>query len=295
MSNLLRIAAIALSLIAVGAGAVSAQDNSSTLAQEGLPELHIVVTDGAIQAPAEAQAGLAYVTLDNQTMSPADAQFAVPSEGTTLDDIMAETSGEGLPDWFYDTTFAGGPYAEPGKKSAAVVDLSAGDWIIANTQDLTGTTPAVLKVTGDADAAESGDVDSDLKVTMKDHKFDLPDEVDAGTQVWEVTNKDSTPHFIYVLWSPTELTDDDVGQLLSFFTGTPVASFSESLSSIVQVGYVTVLTKDEIAWQEMNLQPGYYLALCLLSDKGSTVPHAAMGMIDTFHVPGEIVTPTPGY
>ena len=147
----------------VGAGAVSAQDDTSTLAKEGLPELHIVITDGAIQAPAQAQAGLAYVTLDNQTSSPVDAQFAVPSEGTTLDDIMAEGPDQGLPDWLYDTTFAGGPYAEPGQKSAAVVDLSAGDWIIANSQDLSGTTPALLKVTGDADLAKSGDVDSASK------------------------------------------------------------------------------------------------------------------------------------
>jgi hypothetical protein len=287
MSKLLRIAAIALSLFMIGSAGISAQ--GSKLASEGLPELHVVVTDDGMQAPTEADAGLAYVTLDNQTSSEVDVQFVVLPEGTTLEQVASQTQGsEGFGDWFYDSTFAGGPYAAAGQQAAA------GDWYIVNSQALGTTAPVALKVSGDSDAAKSGDVKSDVKISFKDHKFDFPDEVNAGDQVWEVKNEDDSPTLIYLLWSPTEVSTDDVLTAYGLGTASPTMDDMEKLASIVPVGYVVLLSKDQIFWDELNLNPGYYVALDAVSDKGSDSPHAAQGAIDSFHVPGDIVTPTPG-
>lgn len=293
MSKLVRPAAIALSLFTLAFTGVSAQDPK--LAKEGLPELHVVVTDSGMQAPTDAKAGPTYVTLDNQSASEVDAQFVVLPEGTTLKQIESQSqSSEGFPDWIFDTTFAGGAYAAAGKQSTAVVNLAAGDWYIVNSQGFDSTPPIALRVSGDAHAAKTGDLKSDLKIAFKDHKFDIPDEVDAGDQVWEVKNEDDTTHFIYLLWSPTEVSGDDVLNLYGLGTASPTMDDMAKMASIVPVGYVALVSKDQIFWDEMNLDPGYYVAFCVLTDKGSGVVHAGQGEIDTFHVPGDIVTPTPG-
>jgi hypothetical protein len=293
MSNVLRIAAIVLSLFAIGVAGVSAQD--SKLAKEGLPELHVVVTDDGMQAPTDAKAGPTYVTLDNQSSDEVDVQFVVLPEGTTLDQIQAQSDNStGFGDWFYDTTFAGGPYAAAGQQATAVVNLTEGDWYIVNSQALDTEMPASLKVSGGKDAAKSGDVKSDVKINFKDNKLDFPDEVTAGDQVWEVKNEDDTPHFIYLVWSPTEVSTDDVLMVMGLGTATPTMDDYTKLAGIVPVGSFILLSKDQIFWNELNLNPGYYVALDIVSEKGSDTPLASSGGVDAFHVPGDIVTPTPG-
>jgi hypothetical protein len=292
MSKLLRIVVIALSLFTAGLAGVSAQD--SKLAKEGLPELHVVITDTGLQAPTEADAGLTYVALDNQSSNEAVIIFATLPEGVTIQEVESD-SAAGSSEWLYKTTFAGGPDAAAGTQTAAVVNLTKGDWYIVNSQALSDEVPTALKVSGSNKDAKSGDVKSDLKITIKDNKFDFPDELDAGQQVWEVKNDDDTLHFISLMWSPVEVSADEVLTLYGLTEASPESVDFSKMAQIQQVGNLGFVSKDQIFWAEVNLQPGYYVALDILTDEGSDTPHAAQGAIDTFHVPGDIVTPTPGY
>jgi hypothetical protein len=147
-------------------------------------------------------------------------------------------------------------------------------------------------VNGEAETAKSGAVESDLKVTMKGYKFDFPDQVDAGPQVWEVTNEDAVPHIIVLLRYPGPVTEKDVQDIFAMDMGTPVADMTIDPSKFEGAGEVPFLSQGEISWQEVNLTPGTYIALCFVSDKGSDVPHAAMGMFDIFTVPGDVATPS---
>jgi hypothetical protein len=291
MSKSLRIAAILLSLFTVSFARVSAQD--SKLASEGLPELHIVMTDDGMQAPGEVDAGPTYVTLDNQSSNEAVIILATLPEGVTLEQVESE-SAQGSSEWLYKTTFAGGPDAAAGTKSAAVVNLTKGDWYIVNSQALSDEVPTSLKVSGSKKDAKSGDVKSDLKITFKDNKFDFPDELDAGQQVWEVKNDDDTLHFISLMWSPVEVSADEVLTLYGLTQASPESVDFSKMAQIQTAGNLGFVSKNQIFWVEVNLQPGYYVALDILTDEGSDTPHAAQGGIDTFHVPGDIVTPTPG-
>jgi hypothetical protein len=213
-------------------------------------------------------------------------------KGVTLDQVAADVQNEGFSDWFYETVFAGGPVAQGGAQGAAVVDLSAGDWIIANTGEDTSAPPVALKVAGEAETAKSGAVESDLKVTEKGYKFDFPDEVAADPQVWEVTNEDAVPHLIVLLRYPDPVTEKDVQDIFAMDMGTPVPDMTIDPSKFEDAGEVPILSQGEISWQEVNLTPGTYIALCFVSDKGSDVPHAAMGMFDIFTVPGDVATPS---
>ena len=133
---------------------------------------------------------------------------------------------------------------------------------------------------------------SDLKVTMKGYKFDFPDEVAAGPQVWEVTNDDPVPHFAVLLYYPGPLTEADVEALLMSDPSTPPANLTIDPSKIEDDGgYVPLHSQGEISWVEMDLKPGSYIALCFMSDQGAQVPHAFMGMYDVFSVPGDVAIP----
>jgi hypothetical protein len=288
------IVAVAFTLGVVSLAGVSAQDSTSALASLGLPELTVTITDAGIEAPTEAAAGLTYVTLDNQTESISDATFVAQPEGRTLEQITADLQQvDTLPDWVYTTAFVGGPVAPAGGTGAAIVDLSAGNWLIAQTDTETPLSPAVLKVTGEGAAATSGDVPSELKVTMQGYKFDFPDEVAAGPQVWEVTNDDPVPHFAVLLYYPGPVTAADVETFLMTDPSTPNPNFTIDPSKLEDDGgYLPLHTQGKISWLEMDLKPGSYIALCFMSDQGAQVPHAFMGMYDVFTVPGDVATPT---
>ena len=237
-------------------------------------------------------AGLTYVSLDNQTQNPADAQFGILPEGLTLDQVAKRCPSRWLFHWFNDTVFDGGPVAQPGAQGAAVVDFSAGEWIIANTGDNSTAAPVALKVTGESEKAKSGAVKSDLKVTEKGYKYDFPNEVAAGPQVWEVSNEDAVPHVMVLLRYPGPVTEKDVQDILSMNMGTPVAEMAIDPSKFEDAGEIPFLSQGETSWQEVEWTPGTCVALCFVSDKGSEVPHAAMGMFDIFTVPGDVATPT---
>jgi hypothetical protein len=298
VSRGLRIVVVAFSLLTVSVAGVTAQEatpgTSSAFASLGLPELKVTITDTGIQAPAEASAGLTYVTLDNQSQQGLDATFVVQPEGVTLEQITSDLQQQQdtVPDWAYTTVFAGGPVAAAGGTGAAVVDLMPGDWFIATTDTEKPVDPVALKVSGDAENAGPGAVPSDLKLTMKGYKFDFPEEVAAGPQVWEVTNDDPIPHFAVLMWYPGPVTEQDVQAMLNSDSGTPPTNLTVDPSKFEEVGYVPLHSQGEISWAEVNLTPGTYIALCFMSDKGSQVPHAAMGMFDIFTVPGQPATPT---
>jgi hypothetical protein len=74
-------------------------------------------------------------------------------------------------------------------------------------------------------------------------------------------------------------------------TGTPVTDGIDP-SQFQDAGYVTLHSEGQTSWVEANFAPGTYVALCFVSDQGSEEPHAAMGMVDVFTVPGEAATPT---
>jgi hypothetical protein len=290
MPNFIRIIAVAVTLFGFGLASVSAQDGSD-LADLGMQELKITVTDEGFQSPAELDAGLTLVTVDNQAMFQAQIQLLELPDDMTLDEVAASFAAdeERIPDWVYSNVFAGGVVAQPGTTGHSVVDLSSGNWLIF--QDGAVTPIVALKVTGDADRAESGDVDSDVKVTFKDHKIDLPDELEAGPQVWEVTNQDDVPHVVVGFYYPGEITAED---LIGIFNGgmtdpaapTPAIDYMKIESGPT----IAIHSKDQISWIEVDLKPGSYVLLCFSSDKGSDISHAEMGMTDVFTVPGNIPT-----
>ena len=73
---------------------------------------------------------------------------------------------------------------------------------------------------------------------------------------------------------------------------TPVGG-GPSSAEMTTVGGIGWLSPGQVAWTEVDLEPGTYVALCYVFDPGTGMPHAAMGMAAVFTV-GDGGTPTAG-
>jgi hypothetical protein len=289
MSTFTRVIAVAVTLFGLGLASVSAQDDPpSQFADLGLPEVKITVTDTGFETPDEAEAGLNLLTVDNQSSSGAEIQLLQLPEDTSIEDAVASLGSEVIPDWVYSAVFAGGVATEAGATVNTVVDLSSGDWFISDLQSAETTIP--LKVTGDADRAGSGDVESDLEVTFKDHKIDIPDEVEAGPQIWEIKNEDDVPHIIISFYYPGSVTAEEVLSLFDMQTGEETVEPTIDFNKLESGPTIAIHSEDQISWVETDLKPGSYVMLCFSSDQGSDISHAENGMTAVFTVPGDIPT-----
>ncbi|CAA9574551.1 MAG: hypothetical protein AVDCRST_MAG33-2895 [uncultured Thermomicrobiales bacterium] len=45
-----------------------------------------------------------------------------------------------------------------------------------------------------------------------------------------------------------------------------------------------MLSTGQTNWVAIDLEPGYYVALCFITDPESGAPHAMLGMIELFEV-----------
>ena len=293
MSKFIRIIAVAITLLGFGLAGVSAQDDPpSKFADLGLPELKFTVTDDGLDAPAEAEAGLTLVTLDNQSMFDESVNFLKAPDGMTLDDLIAagdasSETGE-IPDWFYSIAFAGGAVAKPSVVGHAVVDLASGDWIVYENQDFESAHQ--LKVSGDGDRAESGDVPSDEKVTFEDGKFNFPDELESGSQVWEITNEDDVPFIAGAYYYPGEMTVEDLKNMFTGNVPTDADSPPIDFAKLVSGPSIPIVSKDQIAWVEQDLKPGSYVMISWSFDQDVDFSNIENAEFAEFTVPGDIPT-----
>jgi len=284
---------LALAMLA-SAGVAAAQDaspeaGSSLLDGLGLPVLEVTVTGDGVVAPAEVAAGPVLFVAHNEMEGAATVDVLQLPEGVTLDDYMALNDGEGvLPEWTADVVVAGYVLAPPRGSASIVLNLAAGDWSVAvGESELEIAEPeTTLTVSGEATEAT---IATDLDLEMGEYVFTFPDTLAAGPQIWHVTNSHTIPHHAVVFPVDRLYSADEVAEgIMAEFGGTPVADgFSFDASVMGPPVEVPVLTGGQEIWMEANLEPGFYVAVCFISDPGDDTPHAMRGMIDSFEVTAE--------
>ena len=285
----------ALPLAGIGGADVSAQDTApaaeSRLAAAGYPEFSIVVTDDGPRFPASVAAGRLLVTLENQSAARSDVTFIQLPAGITLADLDAAFANpDGVtPDWFGDIVSTGGFNVDAGQTGYGVLDLAPGEWLIGVGDD----NPFVpLTVTGDdTDATTDGaDPDADVTLQFDAHAIDLPEQLPDGQQVWHGINASDDSHEMMLIKTPELLTPEQVIAAVSAPEGaTPAPGQPDPATfEFVAAGLKTMSSGHEI-WVELNLEPGYYVAICLSPDSETGTPHALLGELDIFTV-GEPTT-----
>jgi plastocyanin len=306
--NMLRvIAVVLLSLATVGSSAAAQEATpmaaESPLSALGYPELHVRVTDSAIEAPAETPAGLTLLTLDNQSQEETGVFLIAPPPGVPFDEFRATAEAppppgatpgaeEEFPSWFYEAILSGGPTAEAGGSGQAVIDLQPGDWAVAAEAD---QEPSLLTVTEGATPTAAEEPPADLTVEIQEYAFSIPEQVAAGPQIWKLDNIGEQPHVMYISKTPSLLTMDQVMTLLQLPEGGTPPPGMPNPEDLEDVGGLTIISSGRSAWIAPDLEPGFYVAICYIPDKETHEVHAALGMVSIFTV-GEAMggTPTAG-
>jgi hypothetical protein len=322
--SLLRSFALIVGLVALLGGGfmpVLAQDatpasgRGNPFAELGLPEIAVTITDTAFEGvPAELAAGRYVLTVTNALeavegpMGPAASgiNFLQLTEELTAEAFIAQLAGFGgtpeiadlaasptsadggsqaPPSWLYEVTLPGGPYALPGETASAVIDLTAGDWVLWGEFPGAPQAPVPVSVTGDAPTNVPA-VNADIQIKMVEYAFVVPTSFPAGSQVIEIANVGQEPHFFTLARVPEGTTADEA--LAAFFAryGDPAATPAGGVSAedLTIVFVHGTQSAGVTAWYITDLTPGTYFAGCFIPDPVNGIPHAMLGMTQIIEV-----------
>lgn len=294
----------------------------SAFADLGLPELNITITSTGLEGiPDETEAGryLVTVSVAEDVEFGGGVAFTQPVEGMAPEEFLAaaasvgpsEPAGEvpggtpivagdatpvategGPPQAIFESTHAGGIFADAGGSAEVVLDLTPGEWIAWSESSEAPQEPVVFTVTGEI-PSDLPEPESGATITMGEYVIAVSDgELTTGQQVVKVENLGAQPHFVFVARGPDDMTEEQIAAILEAemqaeMTGTPPAfeeleiNPEEDLRTVLSTG--TQSPNREI-WVSLDLQAGAYAMVCFFPDISDGIPHAFYGMYEVVEV-----------
>ncbi len=247
-----------------------------------IPEVSITAQDLSFAVPPQVQAGLVTIKFQNQGKGNHHAQLARLNDGVTLEQLQGaiQQSPNAL---FGMVSMEGGPgVTPPGRGLEVMVDLTPGQYIVFDVLSGEDGTPNVAKgmlapfeVTKSDQPATAEALDPDVTVQMKDFLFEMPEQVAAGEQIWEIKNLGPLPHEISLVKLADGKTPEDVAAWFHSHQGPP---------PFQGVGGFQGIATGKSGWLKLNLTPGTYVATCVIPEQHSGKTHLELGMIKTFTV-----------
>lgn len=287
--------AMVTALLCAGIGPASAQDSTpvapsaNPFAGLGLPEIAVTITNDAFEGvPTELTAGRYLLTVTNALESSEEetsgaALLRLPRNVTAAEfvAVVRDAESETWPaGWYDETQLAGGPYAVLGGTAYAVVDLTAGEWMLWGEAPGAPRAPVQIPVTG-AFPVDPPTPVAGLTIELSEFRVTFSAPLASGPQVIEVVNTGEQPHFLFVGGVPDGTTVDDALAAFEAFwnpTASPAASFSfaetpELLGTGDQSAGVT-------AWYAVDFPGGTVVVACFVTDPETGMPHAMLGMTE---------------
>lgn len=255
------------------------------------PELLLVTTEFHFDMPAETDAGLHRLTMDNQGKEGHHAIFFRVNDDSTPDDFQAALMAGDLGGVLAVSTAYGGHSADTGLSASVIAHLNPGMYfVVCVIPDEQGIPHAAhgmvapLQVSDTEVAAEAPTASADIKLI--DYGFDgMPATATAGANVWMVTNNGPQLHEMLVLKLAEGVTADALLDMMSAPppAGTPEASPAGPPPFAI-VGGAAPMSVDAVNYLELDLEAGSYAAICFVPDAESGMPHFMMGMFQGFEV-----------
>lgn len=283
-----------------GAQSIEPAYTSDIIDALGLPTIEIVHTANGFQVPTTITAGLHTVILRAETDLVLYADFMQFPAGLSLEEatpIALAAGGSDMvePGW----TFGGGNNADAHSELRFVVDLPAGDWVIA-TSTYNDTTEEVmvlhpLAVTAPVPlaspvaspmaspmVAQSARPEGDVVMQLNDVAFGgIPETISAGATFFEITNIGKQPRQMVLFRTPRALTAEDFATM---FANRQAGTPDPIWTATVWVGYAALLSPGFTQWVEFDLEPGIYTATSWVIDPETEMPALLLGMVQSFTV-----------
>lgn len=267
---------------------------------QGFPTATVRLTDDAILAPSEIAAGPTVMIVENEEDGPGHAfVFRVPDDITDAELARSLSGGtiiESTPDWFWTADFLGNAdRATTERPAVALVGMEPGRYVVGDPYRPT-TEFAHFNVPGPA-LSEEKLPDADLSIELFEMSFSLPDELESGSQLWEVENTGAMLHEIAIFPVPESATPEQVQEAISAelsaeFGGDPAEARATidalggewiGWSSDLVAG-VGVLSPQAATLAQIDLASGMYGAVCYIPEPNSGMPHLMLGMTKVFEV-----------
>lgn len=260
----------ATALASCGGGDDDPQELSYTVESKG--------KTATITAPEKAEAGLAEITLSNDSGAEADLQL-IRVEGDRSPEEVVEGLGKAIqgkpfPEWF----FAAGGVGSLGPGETATVEqvLQPGDYYAFNTE---GGPPspqaaAVTEVTGEESDEEIGE--GEATVEAAEYVFNA-DTLPSGSVEIAFDNIGAQPHHLIASKIKGDATAEEVEAAFKEERGPPPLEEKGTQAT-------TVLEGGEGQLVTFDLDPGRYALYCFITDREGGPPHALKGMVDEVEV-----------
>jgi hypothetical protein len=232
-----------------------------------------------ITAPQSAEAGLAEITLTNDSDSEADLQL-IRIEGEHSPDEVVEglgkaIQGKSFPDWF----FAGGGVGSTAAGETATVTqvLEPGTYYAFNTETQGPPDPQAAvstEVTGEVSEEELDETEA--TVEAGEYVFEA-ETLPSGTNEILLDNIGVQPHHLIASKLIGDSTAEDVERFFKTEKGEPpLSEKGTQATAVLEGGEAQLVTLD--------LEPGRYAFYCFITDRQGGPPHALKGMIDEIEV-----------
>jgi hypothetical protein len=269
---------------AIGLPKLSFAHDATPDASSGLPALEIVLTDTGFEIEEPLKAGRFQVTVSN-TGTSTDSHFGLGKIPDSVTDAQyqawIEARGEDTEALsFDDIEFVGVPdWPQPGGHVSGVIDIAPGRYFLFDPFDARGY--RLLTAEGEFVAGE--DPTADLTVELREMEFVLPDSAFTTQPVrWKIENTGTMSHEIAVIPVSPDFTEEHLQMLFTLpEDATPPPGVPELIYQ--PVAAIGILAKQHTSWLDVQLEPGHYLAACMLPF-GTGYPHAMDGMYRFFDV-----------
>jgi hypothetical protein len=283
---------------ALGAGALISGQIRPAFAQDATPaagaypELTIVSTEYAFDMPATAESGYTRLTLNNQGADDHHAMFFRFNDGVTQDQFMEVLMGGDLSALAEVGASYGGPMTNPGGHGSVIAFLDPGTYavicLIPDDQGVPHVAHGMLSMLEVAEGAgATTDPAADGAITLIEMTFDgLPAEVPAGNHTWQVTNGGTQIHEMAIYQLAPGVPADAIIASITAPPASPEAAPAEDAGPppFVAGTGAAPMSPGATNFVELDAQPGEYLVVCFVPDAATGMPHAMMGMINSFTV-----------
>jgi len=261
------------------ASASPSAEASPSVSAAAMNELRIEATDYAFEAPAEIQAGVTRIVVNNTGQEEHQAQVAKIAEGKTFADLTAALQQPDPSAALSLLTLAGGPTGVvPGATVATTSNLEPGTYAFLCFVESPDGVPHLakgmvsqLQVTGTA--ADTPLPAGDAELTLQDFAYAGLSDLSAGQHTVAVANNGAQPHEATLVKLNEGTT---VEQVVQVFTSTEAPSGPPPWTS---AGGIAGLAAGSTATMDIEVEAGDYAFICFISDPASGKSHAALGMV----------------